>query len=90
MPTRYPTTLPAVPVHRWNAEKVEPDTIADDATYAETGFEIDADSAEDAEARTLAWIDHDYEDDLRGATATALRQVRQGRWRVRLRVIGEF
>ncbi|WP_042422346.1 hypothetical protein [Streptacidiphilus anmyonensis] len=90
MPTRYPTALPDVPESRWNAEHTEPATIADDATYAEAVYEIDAESGEQAETRTLAWIDHEYEDDLRGATTTALHEVRPGRWCVRLRVVGEF
>ncbi len=88
MPTTYPATLPAVPVDRWNADKARDVEFAQ--SYVISEFEIDADTAADAEARVLAWIDHDYEDDLRGATATGTEQLPGGRWRVHLKILGEF
>ncbi|MCP9208754.1 hypothetical protein NMK44_16920 [Streptomyces sp. NEAU-Y11] len=53
-----------------------------------TGWDLH--SAEQAEARLLAWIDNDFEDDLRGAMATAAEESVPGVWRVTLRVTGEF
>ncbi|MEU7317444.1 hypothetical protein [Streptomyces sp. NPDC007083] len=88
MSTSYPTTLPAVPVNRWNAEKLR--DIESAQSYAITEFTIDAETTTDAEARLLAWIDNDYDDDLRGATATGIEPLPGGRWRVQLRVLGEF
>jgi hypothetical protein len=87
VPTTYPSGLPSVPADRWGAEKL-----------ADLGIEQPdegrpvavADSAQQAEQRLLAYIDNDYEDDLRGATATAADESSPGRWRVTLRVPGEF
>ncbi|MEU3907974.1 hypothetical protein AB0F20_29890 [Streptomyces goshikiensis] len=96
MPTRYPTSLPAVPENRWDAEKLADRGIEYPAEGVEArpvavaDFSLVADSAEQAEQRLLAYIDNDYEDDLRGATATAAEDAAPGRWRVTLRVPGEF
>ncbi|MEU3349971.1 hypothetical protein ABZ723_34370 [Streptomyces sp. NPDC006700] len=93
MPTAYPTRLPSVPADRWGAEKLadlgieRPD---EGRPVAVADFVLDADSTEQAEQRLLAYIDNDYEDDLRGATATAAEESAPGRWRVTLRVPGEF
>ncbi|MFE7114084.1 hypothetical protein ACFU99_01485 [Streptomyces sp. NPDC057654] len=93
MPTMYPTSLPAVPVNRWHAEKLADRGIErplEGRPIAVTDFVLDAGSAEQAEVRLLAYIDNDYEDDLRGATATAAEESAPGRWLVTMRVSGEF
>ncbi|MFE7133709.1 hypothetical protein ACFVIM_22925 [Streptomyces sp. NPDC057638] len=93
MPTTYPTSLPAVPADRWDAEKLGDRGIErpDDARpVAVADFVLTADSPEQAEQRLLAYIDNDYDDDLRGASATAAEEAAPGRWRVILRVPGEF
>ncbi|WP_105974715.1 hypothetical protein [Streptomyces geranii] len=93
MPTTYPSGLPSVPADRWGAEKLadlgieQPD---EGRPVAVADFVLNADSAQQAEQRLLAYIDNDYEDDLRGATATAADESSPGRWRVTLRVPGEF
>jgi hypothetical protein len=69
MATRYPPDLPAVPDDRWNAEKIRDGGNPDMGT-AWVLVTVDADDAEQAERRVLAHIDHDFEDDLRGAVAT--------------------
>ena len=96
MPTTYPVTLPPVPSDpetAWNGERVG-NAVFDRPDYgspsATTTFAIDAADSEEAELRVLAWIDHSYEDDLREATATAVREVSPGRWHVSLRILGEF
>ncbi|PCG87102.1 hypothetical protein CIB93_04445 [Streptomyces sp. WZ.A104] len=93
MPTTYPTSLPAVPENRWDAEKLADRGIerpAEGRPVAVADFALDAGTAEQAELRLLAYIDRAYEDDLRGATATAAEESAPGRWRVTLRVPGEF
>ena len=76
---RTPTTfgnLPTVPADRWDIKILLVDHII---LYTE----VTAASAESAEQRSLAVIDHDYEDDLRGATATAAPLAgNPDRWRV--------
>ncbi|MGW0672524.1 hypothetical protein [Streptomyces sp. NPDC002746] len=92
MYTTYPTSLPAVP-QGWDAEKLADRGIerpAQGRPVAVADFVLDAGSAEEAEVRLLAYIDNDYEDELRGATATAADESTPGRWRVTLRVPGEF
>jgi hypothetical protein len=93
VPTTYPTSLPAVPENRWDAEKLADRGIerpAEGRPVALADFALDADTAEEAELRLLAYIDNDYEDELRGASATAAEESAPGRWRVTLRVPGEF
>ncbi|MEU7322725.1 hypothetical protein ABZ682_19540 [Streptomyces griseoviridis] len=93
MPTTYPTSLPAGPDDRWRAEKVADRGIerpAEGQPVAVADFTLDASSTKEAEVRLLAYIDHDYEDELRGATATAAQESTPGGWRVTLRVPGEF
>ncbi|MFF4924277.1 hypothetical protein ACFY4B_27145 [Kitasatospora sp. NPDC001261] len=93
MPTRYPTDLPEVPNDRWNAEKVaENEIVIPDEGWGRSisHFAIDAENGPEAEKRVLAWINHDYEDDLRRATAEAVAELAPGRWRVTLTVLGEF
>ncbi|MFC5220076.1 hypothetical protein [Streptomyces coerulescens] len=96
MPTTFPVTLPPVPADpeaAWHAERVgdtayeRPD---DGRSSATTVFAIDATSPDEAELRVLAWINHNYEDDLRRATATAEHQAGLHRWHVSLRIFGEF
>ncbi|MGW2658521.1 hypothetical protein ACWC1D_33340 [Streptomyces sp. NPDC001478] len=82
--TRFPTDLlPAVPEDRWNAEKVSDTTVDDDRT-ATTVYTLDAPTADEAERRLLAWISHNYQDDLNGATATATRPSQPGNYTVYL------
>ncbi|MEV8544368.1 hypothetical protein [Streptomyces sp. NPDC051572] len=88
MPTRYPTNLPPVPEDRWNPKQVGQSTHG--IGFAQTTYEIDATTDAEAEVRILAWIDHDAEDDLRGATAEAAEQLSSTRWRVTLMILGEF
>lgn len=90
MATSYPTALPAVPDDRWNAERTGDPTYTEDPGMAIAYYAIDAASAIEAERRLLAWIDRDYEDDLRDATATAQAAIADGRWSVELRIPGEF
>ncbi|MFE3608250.1 hypothetical protein [Streptomyces goshikiensis] len=93
MPTRYPTSLPAVPQNRWDAQKLADlgfERPLEGRPLAVADFALDAGTAEEAEVRLLAYLDNDYDDDLRGATATAAEEVTPGRWRVTLRVPGEF
>ncbi|MEU0234028.1 MULTISPECIES: hypothetical protein [unclassified Streptomyces] len=93
MSTTYPTSLPSVPQDRWGAEKLGDRGIeqpAEGRPVAVADFLLDAGSASEAEVRLLAYIDNDYEDELRGATATAAEESAPGRWRVTLRVPGEF
>ncbi|MCX5278109.1 MULTISPECIES: hypothetical protein [Streptomyces] len=93
MPTTYPTSLTTVPEDRWDAEKLADRGIerpAEGRPVAVADFVLTADSAGQAELRLLSYIDNDYEDDLRGATATAAEEAAPGRWRVTLRVPGEF
>lgn len=52
-------------------------------------FILNADTAEQAEERLFAYVDNDYEDDLRGATATAEEETAPGTWTVILAVPGE-
>lgn len=96
MPTTYPVTLPAVPADpetTWRAEQVSKPAIEhpdEGRSTATSDYAIDASSTEEAELRVPAWIDHSYEDDLRGATATSRGELSPGRWRVSLQVLGEF
>ncbi|WP_327258183.1 hypothetical protein [Streptomyces sp. NBC_01244] len=96
MPTTYPTSLPAVPQNRWDAEKLgdrgieRPAEGTEGRPVAVADFTLLADSTEQAELRLLAYIDNDYEDDLRGASATATEETAPGRWLVTLRVPGEY
>ncbi|WP_189243055.1 hypothetical protein [Planobispora rosea] len=84
MPTMYKRTFPQVPANRWNAESHGSAGDVDERT-AKSFYSIDAATPEEAELRVLAWIDHDYEDDLRHAEATADPvPVAPGRWRVTL------
>ncbi|MEV8334305.1 hypothetical protein [Streptomyces niveus] len=92
MPTTYPRDLPAVPADRWDAEKLadrieRPD---DGRAVAVADFALNATSPDQAEVRLLAYIEHDFEDELRKATAIATQELAQGRWRVSLRVPGEY
>ncbi len=43
---------------------------------------MEAATAVEAERRVLTWLDHDFEDDLRGWAATATGEATRGRWRV--------
>ncbi|MFC4328342.1 hypothetical protein ACFPC0_10940 [Streptomyces andamanensis] len=96
MTTTYPVTLLPVdgdPEAAWNAVKADEDTFVrpdDGRPFAVTSYLIDAGGREEAELRVLTWIDHSYEDDLRGAKATGVREVAAGRWLVSLQVFGEF
>jgi hypothetical protein len=96
MPTQYPVTLPPVPQDpeaAWQAERVSDTVIArpdEGWPSATTTYAIDAADAAEAERRLFAWIHHSYEDDLSRSTATALDEVRPGRWHVELQVLGEF
>ncbi|MFF2228936.1 hypothetical protein ACFVV7_37085 [Streptomyces globisporus] len=53
---------------------------------------VDAESAEQAELRLLAYVSWGTSPgaDLRGMTAKAIEEPRTGRWRVELRVPGEY
>ncbi|MFB7896032.1 hypothetical protein ACFC1B_06855 [Streptomyces xiamenensis] len=88
MTTKFPAPFPSVPNHRWNAAKLG--HVEGGHAYAVNEYAIDAESGEQAEVRLLAWIYNDYEDDLRGATATAVKRLPGGQWVVQLRVEGEF
>jgi hypothetical protein len=95
MPTTYPPGLPDVPDDAWNAKRIADLGIEqpDDARAAAIAdFALDADDATQAEFRLLAYINRSTspEADLRGTTATALEALEPGRWRVRLRVPGEY
>lgn len=96
MTTQYPVTLPPVPPDpevAWQVERVsDSGTVRPDEGWpsAITTFAIDAADAAEAELRLFAWIRHSYEDDLSRSTATALDEVRPGRWHVSLQVLGEF
>ncbi len=85
MSTRYPTDLPAVPPHRWQARIID-DGCDPDETSAWVRLTIDAADAGEAERRALAWIDYDYEDDCRGAVADAHETDTPGRWLVRVQL----
>lgn len=71
MTTSYPTTLPPVPADRWDA-RVTGNSGDPDEGSAFLTLVVTATSAAEAEQRALAYLDHDYEDDLRGASAEAL------------------
>lgn len=83
MPTTYGMDLPAVPPDRWEAHWQGGGGDVDEGT-AYSNFLINAGSAEEAERRLLAHVDHAYEDDIRGAVATAAATDRPGRWQVRI------
>ncbi|WP_280433445.1 hypothetical protein [Nocardia brasiliensis] len=51
-------------------------------TTARRVCEVEAATAVEAERRVLTWLDHDFEDDLRGWAATATGEATRGRWRV--------
>jgi hypothetical protein len=72
MPTRYPTDLPPVPADRWNCD-TEPGGGDIDAGTAYLHVHVGQPGPDPAttEKRALAYLDHDYQDDLRGAVATA-------------------
>ncbi|MFJ2627723.1 DUF3145 family protein [Streptomyces sp. NPDC087532] len=83
--TTFPADLlPAVPEDRWNTEKVSDTTVDDDGQLATTVYTLDAPTADEAERRLLAWINHDHQDDLNDATATATRPSQPGHYTVYL------
>ncbi|MFG1857575.1 hypothetical protein ACGFJT_37475 [Actinomadura geliboluensis] len=82
MATRYPTDLPDAPPGGWNYRRIDSGGDPDLGT-SWLLIEIDADTAECAEKRTLAHIDKNFQDDLRGAVATAAAAA-TGRHRVRV------
>lgn len=93
MPTLYPSDLPAVPDDRWNADRIsETEYVTPDEGWGQavTYYAIDATHKAEAEKRVLAWIDHDYEDDLRKSTAEAVAELASGRWQVKLTLLGEW
>ncbi|MEE1736455.1 hypothetical protein PUR49_08075 [Streptomyces sp. BE147] len=83
--TRFPADLlPAVPEDRWNTEKVSDTTIDDDGQLATTVYTLDAPTADEAERRLLAWIGHNFQDDLNDTTATATKPSQPGNYTVYL------
>ena len=85
MTTKWPVTLPAIDPNRWNASHLEYGRIHRDDGYPENWvtWEIDAPDATTAELRVFAHLNHDYEDDLKGSSVTAEKEVAPGRWLVR-------
>ncbi|MEZ0076310.1 hypothetical protein [Planotetraspora sp. GP83] len=82
MPTSFSSLLPEVPPNRWNADK-HGDEGDSDYGPRRSFYSIDAGSAQEAELRVLAWINHDYQDDLRHAEVTAdPAPVGPARWRL--------
>ncbi|MFI7641921.1 hypothetical protein [Nonomuraea sp. NPDC049400] len=82
LPTPYKRLFPPIPDNRWNAESHGCTGTHEERTLT-SQYTIDAASGEEAELRVLAWIDYDYQDDLRRAVATADEHpTRPGRWRV--------
>lgn len=77
--------LPTVDLpDRWDFRLVGT-TVTEDGegnTQAVMHITIEADSAEEAELRSLAVVDYDYEDDLRGAVAQAWPVPTNGVWLV--------
>lgn len=88
MSTSYPATLPTVPGDQWNADRPNGyayDEITDDENivrFNRQRVEIDAADSAEAELRTLAYIDGSFQDDIRGASATAGHEITTGRWAV--------
>ncbi|KAA9379667.1 hypothetical protein F5972_08420 [Microbispora cellulosiformans] len=81
MATSFASLLPEVPVNRWHAEKLGEE--GDDYGTHRSFYTVDAGSGVEAEQRVLAWIHHDYQDDLRHAEVTAdPNPLQPGRWRV--------
>lgn len=84
MTTKYPSDLPPVPVDRWNADVISAGGDADEGT-AWVLVEVTAGDGGEAERRALAYLDHDYDDDLRGASAEATGAGKlPQRWQVRI------
>lgn len=92
MTTRFPDNLPAVDLPgRWNHDvDFTRGEISDDHTVASSLNLIDARDGEEAERRTLAVVSHDYQDNLRGGWAEAVKEIAPDRWEVRVFVRGEF
>ncbi|MFG3429697.1 hypothetical protein [Streptomyces californicus] len=81
--TTFPASpLPAVPDDAWNVETVS-DTTAGEDQIATTVYTLDANTADEAEYRLLAWVSH-VGTDPNGATATATPPDRPGRYTVYL------
>lgn len=90
MSTTY-ANLPAVELPgRWDHRivLVENDDDGEGNIHSVLHTEVTADSAEQAEARSLAVLDYDYEDDLRGAVAEAVQARSNSRWAVTITLAG--
>lgn len=81
--TTYPTALPPVPADRWGATITGNGGDPDEGTAWIEGS-VRAESNIGAEIRFLAYLDRNFEDDLRGATATGTAMPELGVWRVRV------
>lgn len=71
MPTdayTFPVLTP--PFDDWNAGWTGAGGDPDEGTAYAT-FTVNATTPEEAEKRIVSWVDYNYEDDLRGAVATA-------------------
>lgn len=87
MTTKWPVTLPAIDLpNRWNANHIDSGRVERNDGYPPENWvtwEVDAPDAATAELRVFAYMNHDYEDDLKGSSVTAESEVSPGRWVVR-------